>query len=83
MKEVMNIMQKWEYAILIFWGIAGWTRRVEFTHHDKWEPIGKEDLLPTLRRLGEEGWELVSAERGGSVTITNTEGRYIFKRPLL
>ena len=66
-------MQKWEYAQLEWLVGPGSRRSVEFTHSKKWEPLGDGLAMfwATLRRLGEEGWEMVHA--GGS---------FWFKRPL-
>lgn len=54
-------MQKWEYAWLTYPG--EWP--VEFSHHqEQWKPIKGEKYSAVLKRLGDEGWELVSGEPG-------------------
>jgi hypothetical protein len=52
-------MQKWEYAWLEWAGEAkGAHRAVTFSHRDPWDKLG--GTLPDLvRRLGDDGWELV------------------------
>ncbi len=55
-------MQCWEYARFIWGGEDSRApRRVGFTHADPWS-VGADDYWVTLRRLGEEGWELVSTD---------------------
>ena len=51
-------MTRWEYARLESTddGVG-----VVFTHRDAWPRQGPEAFFATLRRLGDEGWEVVSA----------------------
>lgn len=67
-------MQRWEFALLS-WG-AGLTE-VGFTHHDSWRELPGEEFWDTLRRLGDEGWELVSVIEGPGIQKT----QYWLKRP--
>jgi hypothetical protein len=56
-------MQRWEYAELLWGGRdRGAVRMVTFTHRaERWEPLDRGACLETVRRLGDEGWEMVSA----------------------
>jgi hypothetical protein len=56
-------MQSWEYAEFLWQNSPEPTARryVAFTHHDAWQLDETGQFWATLRRLGEEGWELVSA----------------------
>jgi hypothetical protein len=49
---------KWEYARLesTATGVG-----VVFTHREPWTGLPPESFFDTLRRLGDEGWELVTA----------------------
>jgi hypothetical protein len=49
---------KWEYARLESTedGVS-----VVFTHHDSWTGLPADAFFDTLRKLGDEGWELVTA----------------------
>lgn len=51
-------MTKWEYARLqsLATGV-----NVVFTHRPAWTGLAPESFFETLRRLGDEGWELVAA----------------------
>jgi hypothetical protein len=51
-------MTRWEYARLesTDQGVG-----VVFTHREAWPKQGPEAFFATLRQLGDEGWELVSA----------------------
>ncbi|MGH2353091.1 MAG: hypothetical protein ACRDJN_15910 [Chloroflexota bacterium] len=51
-------MERWEYARLesTATGI-----NVVFTHQQPWSGLAPEAFFDTLRRLGDEGWELVTA----------------------
>ena len=51
-------MARWEYARLESSdnGIS-----VVFTHRQAWTGLAPESFFDTLRRLGDEGWELVTA----------------------
>ena len=51
-------MTRWEYARLesTSAGVG-----VVFTHREAWPRQTPEEFFNTLRRLGDEGWELVSA----------------------
>ena len=51
-------MIRWEYARLES-TVAGVS--VIFTHRKAWTGLGPEAFFDTLRRLGDEGWELVTA----------------------
>lgn len=51
-------MTKWEYARLES-RAAG--VNVVFTHRKPWGGIGADAFFDTLRKLGDEGWELVAA----------------------
>jgi hypothetical protein len=91
-------MQKWEYLILNFYHLFPSERIVRLSiNHEGVEPIERakglfsEDKYPEwaaslskcLPRLGEEGWELVSATMAiGSTGNTGAgEREFIFKRP--
>ena len=100
-------MQKWEYAELVWYDsvtsedeedeedddeVSG---TLSFSHREEAEEFGEGAFWDTMRRLGDEGWELVSThahrtrlESGPSIdrgiTIkTRTETVYLFKRPRL
>ena len=49
---------KWEYARLKSTADGV---NVVFTHHDSWTGIPADAFFDTLRKLGDEGWELVTA----------------------
>ena len=71
-------MQKWEYAQINWEGAGmGKHRSVEFTHHESWTKVGGNELFPLLRRLGEEGWELVA-----HTLDSRNWNTWWFKRPL-
>ena len=65
-------MQRWEFGLLT-WG-EGKTE-VGFTHHERWRGLAQEEFWEVLRRLGDEGWEMVSALE------EPTRSLYWFKRP--
>jgi hypothetical protein len=67
-------MQHWEFAMLT-WG--GGETQVGFTHHESWRHQAGEEFWEIMRRLGDEGWELVSTTQaaGGESSL------YWFKRP--
>ena len=76
-------MQRWEYARFIWGGEeARDPRRVGFTYGDPWS-VGSDDFWATMRRLGDEGWELIStAKIAGSSERPYTESWIMyFKRP--
>jgi hypothetical protein len=64
-------MQSWEYAEFLWEeGRQPSARRyVAFTHHDPLELDESDRFWPTLRKLGEDGWELVSTTQilGGTL----------------
>ncbi len=77
-------MQCWEYARFIWGGEDSRApRRVGFTHADPWS-VGADDYWVTLRRLGEEGWELVSTDKlpGDSQRPFTESWIMYFKRPV-
>jgi hypothetical protein len=49
---------RWEYARLE--STPGGVN-VVFTHHESWTGLPAEAFFDTMRRLGDEGWELVTA----------------------
>ena len=49
---------RWEYARLE--STPGGVN-VVFTHHESWTGLPADSFFDTLRRLGDEGWELVTA----------------------
>jgi hypothetical protein len=49
---------RWEYARL---ESAPGGVNVVFTHHESWTGLPAEAFFDTMRRLGDEGWELVTA----------------------
>jgi hypothetical protein len=51
-------MQSWEFALLTWQ--PGRTA-VGFTHHETWRALAGEEFWDVMRRLGDDGWELVSA----------------------
>jgi hypothetical protein len=64
-------MQKWEYRDVRYQGHSrGWEIDGEQVDRDGF--LG----LPSLNRLGEEGWELVATAHSGGGTC-----QYVFKRP--
>ena len=69
-------MQRWDYAVFYFQAGRGKKRFVAFTDQKSWEPIGDNDFLNVLDRLGEDGWEMVSSQLEGD----GAEAWY-FKRP--
>ena len=84
-----SIVTRWEYARLESTdrGIS-----VVFTHHLPWLGLAPESFFDTLRRLGDEGWELVSALPLAAVAEGNpgqpgthvqilTDRWLVFKRP--
>jgi hypothetical protein len=68
--------QQWEYAEFFFQGGVGKHRTVRFTHQEDWTKIGGDELVATLRRLGEEGWEMVTHSTTGEGYSS-----WYFKRP--
>lgn len=67
-------MQKWEYAHL-FIGDGAMPERVRFSHREDWTGIRSD--LEVMRRLGDEGWEMVTHSFNGSFND------WWFKRPQL
>jgi hypothetical protein len=75
--------EKWEYATLIWDGMAtGYTRMVSFTHQPPWPNLEPNDFNKTLWRMGEEGWELVNATGGQGESFVNQARALFFKRRL-
>jgi hypothetical protein len=67
-------MQQWEYAYLSYYAGMGKRREVQFTNGEVWDKIPN-DFVGTLRRLGDQGWELV-------LDSTVPDGfNLLFKRP--
>jgi hypothetical protein len=68
---------RWEFAE--FWWRDG---KVEFSHREPWvrlpERWGPTWYADTLTKLGDDGWELVSA-----LPSTEGHGGYVFKRALI
>jgi hypothetical protein len=50
-------MPSWEYALLS-WSTE--EMKVGFTHHESWRKLDREEFWDVLRRLGDEGWEMLS-----------------------
>ena len=77
-------MTRWEYARLSSTG-AGVD--VVFTHREAWPRQGADEFFATLRRLGDEGWEMVAAlplavaEKAGGYNV-EPDRWVMFKRPL-
>ena len=79
-------MTRWEYARLQSTGAGV---EVVFTHQQAWPRQTPELFFDTLRRMGEDGWELVSA-LPLSLSASVNDGPYrvepdrwlLFKRPL-
>jgi hypothetical protein len=80
----------WEYAIMIWAGDDPDSyRSVRFSHRENLTSIGADEYLPTLRELGDEGFELVTHQflvsglydRGGRYSDVWRE-LLTFKRPL-
>ena len=58
-------MQQWEYAFLtleraVYDQDTGPKAKLTYTHSDEAEEIAGSQFRGTIRRLGDEGWELVS-----------------------
>jgi hypothetical protein len=62
---------RWEYARLES-GDSGIS--VLFTHRESWTGLAPEAFFETLRRLGDEGWELVAALPLGAVVAEDELG---------
>ncbi len=80
-------MPAWEYARLFY--VFGQPARgkpelghVAFTHHKEGWDIAEGEVWETLRRLGDESWELVT--KSNFPPDASGEGEYemYFKRPL-
>lgn len=76
---------KWEYAMLSWWGAnKGAHRELIFSH---WPAMLKIDgsLADLLRRLGDDGWEMVNAHQPNPTTAVVLEHPIFaaFKRPLV
>lgn len=72
-------MTKWEYAYLRWEGPERFHQRVvEFTHRASWPALDKSSFFPTVRALGDEGWEMIS-----EIDHFEEPGCYYwFKRPV-
>jgi hypothetical protein len=77
--------QRWEYAQLRWHGTGrGDIREVTFSHEPAWGRLGKDELEATLKRLGDDAWEMVgvSGTTNWSSIVPTQHYRYLFKRPL-
>ena len=77
-------MTRWEYARL---QSTGQGVDVVFTHQQPWPRQTPELFFDTLRRMGEDGWEMVSAlpltvSPEGSGYKVEPDRWLLFKRPL-
>ena len=70
-------MQRWEYAVFYFSVGRGKKRIVMFSNERPWEPIGENEFMIVLGRLGADGWEMVSSAIEGD----QAEAWYL-KRPI-
>lgn len=52
-------MQRWEYATLESRG--SYDIRINFSHGPSWAKVGYKEYWTVLKRLGDEGWEMVCA----------------------
>lgn len=83
-------MQKWEYAeISLTWGTGDALREfsygvVGFSHDEEKVEFLHDDIRSILRRMGENGWELVSVARSviGDLNDSLPTQDIFFKRPL-
>ena len=66
---------KYEYAVLT-WVSDRAKGECHFSHRPKWDKIDG-PLTDALRRLGDEGWQLVSVTR---LSMGNMESKYHFQR---
>jgi hypothetical protein len=78
-------LTRWEYARLESTGSGV---GVVFTHREPWPRQAPETFFDTMRRLGDEGWEVVSAlPLGASISgehmRLDTDRWLLFKRPYL
>ena len=77
-------MTRWEYARLASTGDGV---DVVFSHRQAWPRQSADLFFDTLRRMGDEGWEVVSAmplsvtEKAGGFTV-EPDRWLLFKRPL-
>jgi hypothetical protein len=77
-------MTRWEYARL---ASTGEGVDVVFTHQKAWPRVGADQFFDTLRRMGDDGWEVVSAmplavtEKAGGFSV-EPDRWLLFKRPL-
>ena len=77
-------MTRWEYARL---SSTGEGVDVIFTHRQGWPRQAPDLFFDTLRRLGDDGWELVSAlpltlSAAGETFKLEPDRWLLFKRPL-
>jgi hypothetical protein len=77
-------MTRWEYARL---SSTGDGVDVIFTHRQGWPRQAPDLFFDTLRRLGDDGWELVSAlpltiSSAGEAFKVEPDRWLLFKRPL-
>lgn len=54
-------MANWELARLVWETGRGGSRFVAFTHQPTWEPLKEGEMMATVRRLVDSGFELVSS----------------------
>jgi hypothetical protein len=78
-------LPRWEYARLESTGTGV---GVVFTHREPWPRQAPETFFDTMRRLGDEGWELVSAlplaaTVSGEHMRLDTDRWLMFKRPYI
>jgi hypothetical protein len=70
-------MQRWEYAVFTV-STGGRSSFVSFSHQPDWRDIsGVSGFWDTVRRLGDEGFELVSVRDQEGIPMVD----YFFKRP--
>jgi hypothetical protein len=80
----------WEYAVMVWDGEGRDDYRiVRFSHRQAWSPLDGNEYMPTLRELGDEGFELVTHQflvRGeydrGGLYGERIRELMTFKRPL-
>lgn len=62
---------RWEYAHFFFKAGVGATRDVTFPDHSHMGRIATDELLDTLNRLGEDGWEIAAAHLASNMSLEN------------
>jgi hypothetical protein len=73
-------MNRWEYARL---ESTAKGVNVVFSHREAWTEIAPDAFFDTLRRLGDEGWELVSAMPLAAAADFESDSRSHPSGPLL